>query len=91
VAAVDLVIGRLSGVHVDCLRFAFDALSPGTILERAQLRIEEAQAVCCCRDCGAARPVHELVVQCVCCGSWNIVIEGGQDLLLQSIELAAVP
>jgi hydrogenase nickel incorporation protein HypA/HybF len=87
VLAVDLVIGRLSGVHVDSIQFAFEVLAPGTVIEGAALQIHQTQASLRCRACGVREPIDELAVRCRQCGSCDTVIEGGQELLLQSIEL----
>jgi len=87
VVELNLAIGRLSGVHSGSLQFAFELLSPGSIVEGAQLNIKEPRAGCCCRDCGHTEPIEELVTQCPRCGSANIVIEGGRELTLDSIEL----
>jgi hydrogenase nickel incorporation protein HypA/HybF len=91
VVSLDLVIGRLSGVHPDSIRFAFQLLTPHTLLEGATLRIEEPQASCCCRACGAQTPIDDLILQCPRCGSVEVSIEGGRDLVLQSIELEDEP
>jgi hydrogenase nickel incorporation protein HypA/HybF len=87
VLALDLTVGRLSGVHVDALRFGFEMLSPDSIVEGAELRIAESEALICCHTCGARQPLPEFVLRCPSCGSEQITIEGGQDLLLQTIEL----
>jgi hydrogenase nickel incorporation protein HypA/HybF len=87
VLRVDLVVGRLSGAHPDALRFAFELLSPGTIVEGAQIEIDEPGAVCHCRACGARTDLDDLGAICPRCSSPNVSIEGGQDLLLQSIEV----
>ena len=87
VLQLDLVVGRLSGVNADSIRFAFELLSPDTLLEKSELRIDEPKAVCCCGDCGARREIDELVAVCPVCQSGQISFEGGQELLLQSIEL----
>jgi hydrogenase nickel incorporation protein HypA/HybF len=87
VTGLDLVIGRLSGVHVDSIRFAYEFLAPGTLLEAAELRISEPQASIVCHACQHAEPVSELVMRCPRCGSGDIVIQGGRELMLQSIEL----
>ena len=87
VTRLDLAIGRLSGVSVDSVRFAFELLAPGTFLERAEVRIEEPRASCVCRTCGRRTEIDELVVDCPRCGSADISIEGGRDLLLQTIDL----
>lgn len=87
VQTVDLVIGRLSGVHVDSIRFAFEMLSPETIAAGAELRIDEPLATLTCRACQHREAVDELTMSCPVCASGDIVIDGGQELLLQSIEL----
>lgn len=87
VIGLELVIGRLSGVSADCLRFAFEMLAPGTLVEAAEVSITEPKATCRCRTCGAGTEVDELAVRCPACASGDVFLEGGQDLLLQSIHL----
>jgi hydrogenase nickel incorporation protein HypA/HybF len=87
VLAIDLVVGRLSGANADSIRFAFELLAPGTIVEAAELSITQPRAVCHCHDCGARIEIDDLTAQCGQCGSANVTLEGGQDLLLASIEL----
>jgi hydrogenase nickel incorporation protein HypA/HybF len=87
VVQLDLVIGRLSGVHVDSIKFAFELLAPGSMAEGARLSIEEPQARMQCQACGAERVVEDLTVCCPGCGRSEITIVGGQELLLSSIEL----
>ena len=40
-----------------------------------------------CRACNAGLEIDDLVVECPQCGSHDIVIEGGRELVLQSIEI----
>ena len=87
VTALDLVIGRLSGVHVDSIRFGYEFLAPGTVLDGAELRISEPSATISCRACDHRESITDILMRCSQCGSGEIVIEGGRELLLQSIEL----
>jgi hydrogenase nickel incorporation protein HypA/HybF len=87
VTKLGLVIGRLSGVHVDAVRFALELLAPGTLLESAEVHIDQPKAVCCCTGCGARAEVEELVARCPGCASADVTIEGGRELLLGTIEL----
>ncbi len=87
VRRLELSIGRLSGVNCDSVRFAFGLIAAGTPLEGAELAIREPKSVCCCRACEARAEIDALVAQCPQCGSAEISIEGGRDLLLQSIEI----
>lgn len=94
VKRIDLSIGRLSGVHPDSVRFGFEALSPGTTLEGAELAIEEPPALCTCSACGRETELVdmlELVAACPQCGSGRIVVHGGRELLLMSVELEETP
>ncbi len=87
IMSLDLSIGRLSGVNAKSLRFAFELLAPGTLVEGADVRIAEPRAVCKCRACKTRVEIEDLVIECPRCGSGEISIEGGRDLMLQSIEV----
>lgn len=87
VIGLELVVGRLSGVNADSLRFGFEILAPGTLLEAADVRIAEPKAACRCRACHAASEVDELVARCPACGSDDVFLTGGRELLLDSIHL----
>jgi hydrogenase nickel incorporation protein HypA/HybF len=87
VLQLEISIGRLSGVYPDAVRFAFGLLAPGTVVDRAQLVIQEPKAVCHCHACDARVEIDDLVIQCPNCAADNVTIEGGRDMMLQSIEL----
>ncbi|MCE5266816.1 MAG: hydrogenase maturation nickel metallochaperone HypA [Planctomycetaceae bacterium] len=87
VLRLELRIGRLSGVSSQSLRFAVELLAPGTSVEGAEVVIREPKAVCNCHACHAQVEIDELVVECPKCGSDDVSIEGGRDLILQSIEV----
>lgn len=87
VIQLDVSIGRLSGVHPDSIRFAFDLLTPGTILDDAKIVIEEPKAMARCHTCGQRTEIDDVVFDCPKCHSDSITIEGGRDMILQSIEI----
>ena len=87
VARLGLSIGRLSGVQVESIRFAFQLLAPGTLVEGATLEIEEPPAVCVCAACNARTDLEELCLECPACDSHEISIEGGREMLLQTIDV----
>jgi hydrogenase nickel incorporation protein HypA/HybF len=87
VLGLELSIGRLCGVNCESIRFAFELLSPGTLVEGAKMGIREPKAVCVCSRCRVRSEVDDLVMRCPRCGSDEIVLEGGRDLLLESIEV----
>lgn len=87
VLRLELSIGRLSGVCPESIRFAFGLIAQGTPVEGAEVVIEEPKAVCRCLACDARTEIDDLVIQCPVCGSGEIAIEGGRELVLQTIEV----
>ena len=87
VVSLQLVIGRLSGVHVDAIRLGFELLSPESIADGATLCIEQPKARCHCAACGANRRSRRSWTAVPPAAQAEITIRGGQELLLQSIEL----
>ncbi len=80
VRGIELSIGRLSGVNCDSIRFAFELLAPGTLVEGAEIVIHEAKAACRCGVCNARMEIDNIIFKCPKCGSDAIVIEGGAIL-----------
>ena len=87
VTRVELVVGRFSGVCPDSLRFAFEMLAPGTIVEGAELTLRQPPAIARCRACGAQTEIEDLAGTCPRCESPDVSLEGSRDLVLESIEL----
>jgi hydrogenase nickel incorporation protein HypA/HybF len=87
IAKLELCIGRLSGVNIDSIRFAFDLLAPDSILAESEIVIHESKAVCRCNSCHAETEIDDLLLQCPRCASDDIAIDGGRELLLQSIDV----
>ena len=87
VRGIEISIGRLSGVNCDSVRFAFELLAPGTLVEGAEIVIHEVKAACRCQACNARVEIDDLVFKCPKCASDAVIIEGGRELLLQSINV----
>ncbi len=87
ICVVTLRIGSLSGVVPDALRFAFDALSPGTPAGGAELRIETVPASFWCSACQARFQADNLLAVCPSCQSLSRELLGGRELELTSLEV----
>ena len=61
VLGIEVNIGRLSGVNCDSVRFAFDLLAPGTMVEGSKIVINEIKATCHCHTCNARMEIDDLV------------------------------
>jgi hydrogenase nickel incorporation protein HypA/HybF len=88
VSRMTLKVGKLSGASPEALMVAFQTVAPNTRLNGADLVIEEPPARCNCLECGAQSEVDGFVVECPACGSGQIVIDGGRDLLIASLDVA---
>ncbi|WP_397448611.1 hydrogenase maturation nickel metallochaperone HypA [Pseudomonas sp. NA-150] len=87
VLRVTLEVGRLSCVMPDALRFCFDVVTEGTPLQGSTLEIITLPGLSRCRDCGAPVQMLDLLSRCSC-GSVNLERpQGGDQLLIKSIEI----
>lgn len=87
VIRVQLLIGKLSGVVPDAVRFCFDVCAQGTRLDGARLDIVEVPGTAQCRDCRADVELHDAIALCGC-GSANLQVLGGQELRITEVEVA---
>ncbi|MCK4356934.1 hydrogenase maturation nickel metallochaperone HypA [Candidatus Bipolaricaulota bacterium] len=84
---VSVIIGEMSGVVDECVRFYFEILSEGTIAEGAKIAIRNIPATARCRQCETRFEVHGMDWICPMCGKAQIEIVGGKELYLESIEV----
>ena len=83
-----LRVGELSGVDAQALRFAFDIVVQGTLLENAVLEIEEAPVKVHCVACGEeTTPQRARVGECMRCGSTRVRVTQGRDLEIAQMEI----
>ncbi|SNQ52156.1 Hydrogenase nickel incorporation protein hypA [Frankia canadensis] len=89
VRVVRLVVGRLSGVVADSVRFCFDLVAEGTPLAGAVLAIDEPAGRARCRRCGAGFDTDDPLPLCAC-GCADIAVTGGDDLRIASVSMVPV-
>jgi hydrogenase nickel incorporation protein HypA/HybF len=91
VTRVELRVGHLRQVVPSALSFAWEMVTPGTPLEGAELCIEEIEAVGRCRECGARAPQPGFPLACPACGSLDVEVVAGEELLVDTLELEEIP
>lgn len=87
VYVIRLRIGALSGVVPEALQFAFEALTPGTLAEGAQLAIEYVPARFWCSQCAQEFPSEDLFAECPGCHRPSGELRAGRELELASLEI----
>lgn len=88
IGLVRLEIGALSHVEPQALRFAFEAVSIGSIAEGAALDIERPPGKAWCHDCGDTVEIAQFGAACPRCGGYKLQISGGDELRVKDMEVA---
>ncbi len=88
VERLNVRVGRLTGVIPESLRFCFQVARQETPFARATLNIEEVPVEAVCRDCGARTRIETAQFLCRACGSGQIQVVTGTELMVMSVELA---
>lgn len=87
VQRVTLVVGKLSSILPESIRFCFDICARGTVLEGAALEIEEPPGVGRCRVCQAQVALCASGGRCAC-GSRDLQVISGEELKIRDMEVA---
>lgn len=89
VELVRLRIGPLSGIEPSLLRQVFPLAAAGTIAAGAELVIESAAVAVQCNDCGARTAAAPNRMLCGACSGYRVRLVSGDEMLLESVELAS--
>ena len=91
VAKVEVKVGHLRQVVPSALTFAFELVAEGTVIEGAELEIEDVPARIVCRSCARESCVTEFPFVCGSCGSADVDVESGDELFVDALELMDEP
>lgn len=80
VQRLTLQAGALAGVEVRALRFALDAIAPGTRLQGAEIVIEEPPGQAWCLRCSQPVTIQSRTDACPSCGGYQLQPTGGLEL-----------
>lgn len=84
---VRLEVGRLAGVELEALRFAFDPATEGTVAEGATLEILEIPGAGSCQACGAEVEVEARFDLCSRCGDGFVALAQGLELRVKDLDV----
>jgi len=88
VVGVRVRIGALHRVDPPSFEQAFALVSAGTVASNAQVDLVVVPARYRCQACGRVTDSADLLALCPTCGATVLVLEGGDELLLESIRYA---
>jgi len=87
VERIILKVGPLSGVEGELLQHSWPLAAADTIAAEARLTIEPAPVVIKCSRCESEAETAPNRLLCPSCGSFQTRLIGGDEMLLESIEL----
>jgi hydrogenase nickel incorporation protein HypA/HybF len=87
VEKVTVRAGHLRQVVPAALELAFELVAEGTAVEGAKLEIEPVPAAGRCHDCGIESELEGFPLLCPRCGSLDVELISGEELLVDSLEL----
>lgn len=86
VAHVKVRVGRLHHVHPEAFDQSFAVAALGTVAEDAVAELVLLPVRTTCGGCGATWEGEEIPLACPTCGSVQVELVGGDELMLESIE-----
>lgn len=85
---VRLRIGKLTAVVPEYLAFCFEAMTVDTPLEGVDLSWEDVPVQGICHACGETSQFDKIGFLCLSCGSPDVEISQGRELLIDSLEVS---
>ncbi|MCW2945209.1 MAG: hydrogenase expression/synthesis, HypA [Actinoallomurus sp.] len=80
--------GALLHVVEPSMGQAFQLVTEGTVAEGAAIDVVVTPAQITCRACGHQDGTHDPLAVCPACGGDDVDVTGGNELVLESIEIA---
>jgi hydrogenase nickel incorporation protein HypA/HybF len=88
VRRIGIIVGPLSGIEGPLLDRAFSIARIGTFAEQAELKIEAMPITVWCAACEIeTRPASANALLCAQCGTWQVAVRSGDELILKQVEL----
>ncbi|MEW6715214.1 MAG: hydrogenase maturation nickel metallochaperone HypA [Nitrospirota bacterium] len=89
IIAVNLRIGRSSGIVIDSLKFAFDAIKlENPLISSAEILIEEVPLKYECNECNESFQIESIhFPACPHCKSYSLKLLSGDEMDILNVEL----
>lgn len=88
VVGVTVRAGAAHRLDEASLAQAFELISAGSVASGANLSLRTLPVIVECRDCLARSESPDALALCPACGQAAVEVTGGEEFLLESIELA---
>ncbi len=86
VTKVNIQFGQMIQIVPDIFRCVFEGGVKGTVAKRAQLYLEILPIKVVCKKCRIETELEELLFVCDTCGSNDVELIQGREIIIESIE-----
>ncbi|MDP9075245.1 MAG: hydrogenase maturation nickel metallochaperone HypA [Actinomycetota bacterium] len=90
VTEVVIRVGHFRQVVPDAMEFCWSMLTESSGLSGCKLTIEQIPATVECSECGAETTLDVPILTCESCGSTNVKLMTGEELMVVSLQIAEV-
>ena len=87
IVAINISVGKLSGIVIESLRFALQASKGDGPLLNTKIEISEIPAKMRCLKCGSEFEADEFYMICPSCDAFQHEIISGKELLINSLTI----
>ncbi len=87
IKSIRIRIGKLQNIIPDSLNFCFEAINSSGNSDGPKLEIEQVPITVKCNKCSSVNEIEGFTFSCIDCGSTDIRVITGNELLLTEIEL----
>jgi len=87
VVSIRVRIGEFSGVDPELLACAYDELKTNTSSCEAELNLQKTPLEASCNQCGSQFRIERFKFECDKCGSTELAIGGGEEMMLDSVTM----
>ncbi len=87
IISVRVGAGRLVAANPDIMRFAFEAVTKGTLAEGAKFIVEDEPALGYCEHCQQEAAIQNYFDACPLCNQYGLTIIRGESLEVLSMEV----
>jgi len=84
---IKIKVGELTALDSSSLQFCYEAITKGTKYENVPLIIEEVPLEGFCNNCKKSINIDNFLFICTNCGSSDVTITSGEELILSEINI----
>lgn len=88
VLKIELDIGALCGIEIDCFDFVWPVATKGSVLERTRKVINHIDGKARCEICNNEYKTNHFYEACPNCGSYRCEIIQGRELKVKNLEIS---